>query len=182
MTFGGYDPPVADSRVAFTSGFEQGLNELFERHKELWDVVPEDAAEYGRRAAGAAVAPVLWAQAIGERHDTAAVTALLGVSRQALHKRSINGTILGVPGRGTTWFPVWQFDATLRDVRPVVGRIIGTFRDQLGTFDPLAVAAWATTPQPDDLDGSTPEDWIISGQNEDRVVEAARRAARALAQ
>jgi hypothetical protein len=67
-------------------------------------------------------------------------------------------------------------------VRPVVGRVIGTFRDQLGSFDPLAIAAWATTAQADDLDGSTPEDWIVAGRDEDRVVEAARRAARALAQ
>lgn len=173
---------MADSRRAFVEGFEQGLNQLFDRHKELWDVVPEDAVEYGRRAAGTAVAPVLWAKAIGERHDTTAVTSLLGISRQALHKRAMNGSILGVPGRGTTWFPVWQFDVGVRDVRPVVARIIGTFRDQLGTFDPLAVAAWATTPQPEDLDGSTPEDWILSGRGDDRVVEAARRAARALAQ
>ena len=173
---------MADSRTAFLEGFEQGLNQLFDRHKGLWDVVPEDAAEYGRRAASAAAAPVLWAHAIGERHDTTAVTELLGISRQALHKRATSGTIIGVPGRGTTWFPVWQFDVGARDVRPVVSRIIGTFRDQLGSFDPLAIAAWATTPQDDDLEGSTAENWIMSGLPEDRVVEAARRAARALAQ
>lgn len=173
---------MADSRRAFFEGFEQGLNQLFDRHKELWDVVPEDAIEYGRRAAGTAAAPVLWARAIGERYDTTAVTELLGISRQALHKRTTHGSILGIPGRGTTWFPVWQFDGTLRDVRAVVPRIIGTFREQLDTFDPLAIAAWATTSQPEDLDGSSPEDWILGGQSDDRVVEAARRAARALAQ
>lgn len=173
---------MADSRTAFDAGFEQGLSLLFDRYKELWDVVPEDAVEYGRRAAAAAVAPVLWAKAIGERYDTTAVTDLLGVSRQALHKRSTNGTILGVPGKGTTWFPTWQFDLAAREVRPVVARIIATFRDQLGTFDPLAIAAWATTRQDDDLDGSTPEDWVLTGRDEDQVVEAARRAASALAQ
>lgn len=173
---------MADSRTAFVEGFEHGLNLLFDRHKELLEILPDDAAEYGRRAAAAAAAPVLWAKAIGERHDTTAVTELLGISRQALHKRSMSGTILGVPGRGTTWFPAWQFDVGARQVRPVVARVVAVFRDQLGTFDPLAVAAWATTPQPDDLDGSTPEDWILSGLGDDRVVEAARRAARALAQ
>jgi len=168
--------------MAFSEGFETGLNQLFDRHKELWDVLPDDAVEYGRRAASSAVAPVLWAKAIGERYDTTAVTELLGVSRQALHKRVMSGTILGVPGRGTTWFPAWQFDQSLREVRPVMARIIGTFRDPLTTFDPLAIAAWATTPQEDDLDGTTPEDWIVAGNSQDRVVESARRAARALAQ
>lgn len=173
---------MADSRTAFLAGFEQGLDRFFDRHKELSDVLPEDALEYGMRAAAAAAAPVLWAQAIGERYDTTAVTAMLGVSRQGLHKRITNGTILGVPGRGTTWFPAWQFDLANRQVRPVVARVIATFRDQLGSFDPLAMAAWATTPQDEDLDGSAPEDWVLSGRGDDRLVEAARRAARALAQ
>ena len=90
--------------------------------------------------------------------------------------------MVGLPGRHTTWFPQWQFDHQASRVRPVVERVTSTFQARLGTLDPMPVASWATTPQHGDLGGDTPANWIETGGNAERVVQAAHRAAAQLAQ
>ena len=38
------------------------------------------------------------------------VCAMLGISCQALAKRRRTGSLLGLRGQRTTWFPAWQFN------------------------------------------------------------------------
>ncbi len=87
----------------------------------------------------------------------------------------MNGTALGLPGSGTTWFPVWQFDLGAHEVRPVVAEVIAAFRDELGPVESLVIASWATTDQPEL--GMAPEDWLTNGKDAAEVARIARRAA-----
>jgi hypothetical protein len=126
----------------------------------------------------------LWAvedcRHIGDRWDARRVTEFLDVSRQAVYKRVRTGSLLGLPGSGTTWFPVWQFDPDRRVVRRVVASIITQFRAADPDLDPLVIAAWVTAPHPQ-LDGASPADEIRRGGNDERVSLLAARAARGLA-
>lgn len=111
--------------------------------------------------------------------NTTTAGLLLGVSRQALHKSVAAGRLFGVPGRGTTWFPAWQFTADRR-VRPVVRAILAAFAAEDARVDPWAVLSWSGTAQPE-LDGARPADRIADGGPEGPVLTAAGQAARALA-
>lgn len=146
--------------------------------------VDDDQLEnLGRRAGRQITAALRWAAIVGEHLDTTQVTQLLGVSRQALAKRQQSGSLLGLPGEGTTRYPTWQFDQERGEVLPVVREIIGAFRDRLDHVDPLIVAAWATTPQVEDLpDGQTPAGWLRAHRDSALVRQAAERAAARLAQ
>ena len=119
---------------------------------------------------------------VGDRWDTSTTAEFLGVSRQALHDRVRRGTLLGAPGRGTTWFPTWQFDLGHRQVRPVVAQILHAFEEAFGDrADPLVIASWAQSPQTA-LDGLSPINWISSAErDDDAAVVAARRSAAKLA-
>jgi len=137
----------------------------------------EEAVRLGRRAAAQVLAAARWAQVVGDRLDTTQVAQLLGVTRQALAKRQLTGSLLGVPGDGTTWYPTWQFDSDEGRIRPEVRDVLGAFRDRLDDIDPLVVAAWATTPQDEDLAGETPAQWLRAGRDQDQLRRAAERAA-----
>lgn len=120
---------------------------------------------------------------LGEgRLDTSDTALLLGVTRQALHKRVRAGTILGVPGRGTTWFPAWQFGPD-RTTRPLIARVLSAFAaaDPDHRADPWNVLSWADTAQPE-LGGARPADAIADGDRDEQVLDAAEAAARDLAQ
>lgn len=140
-----------------------------------------EATRLGRAAAERVLASIRWTQIVGDQIDTTQATKILGVTRQALAKRQESGSILGIPGDGTTWYPTWQFDRVGATVRPEVREIIGAFRDQLGDVDTFVIAAWATTPQPEDLDDLTPARWLIEGRDSSRLRAAAERAAAGLA-
>ena len=114
---------------------------------------------------------------MGEKLNTTQVAELLGVSRQALAKRQISGSLLGLPGRGTTWYPAWQFDIETQSIRPEVSDLIAAFREHLSDTDPHTIASWASTPQDEDLDGHTPIQWLQSRLDSDQLVTAAHRAA-----
>ncbi len=141
----------------------------------------EEAARLGRRAAAQVLASARWSQVVGDRLDTTQVTQLLGVTRQALAKRQSTGSLLGLPGDGTTWYPTWQFDIDAARIRPEVRDLIGAFRDRIDDVDPLVVAAWVTTPQDEDLAGETPAQWLRAGRDADQLRRAAERAAGRLA-
>jgi hypothetical protein len=142
----------------------------------------DEATDLGSKAATDIVASLRWARVVGDRIDTSDVVALLGVTRQALEKRRRSGSVLGLPGRSTTWYPVWQFDLTERRIRPEVREVVGAFRDRLDDhFDPVTVAAWATTDQPEDLDGETPAAWLVRGGDRGRLVRSAEHTAARLA-
>jgi hypothetical protein len=172
---------MADALSSFVDGFSRRLSVLMDRHSDLlMQVQSDEAASLGADGADAAVAPLLWAAAVGERWDTATVVEFLGFTRQALHKRVVGGSILGLPGRGTTWFPVWQFDLANHRVLPEVADVIAAFRRGLESFDPLVVASWATTEQPEL--GMAPEGWLAAGKDPAEIVRMARRATAELSQ
>ncbi len=140
----------------------------------------DDVAEIGREAGVQAAAAAAWRQGVGEILDTKGVSDLLGISRQALDSRKRTGSVLALPGTGTSHYPTWQFDVDVDGarsiVRPITLRIVTTFREVLDDFSPYTIAAWATSPQPE-LDGRSPAEWIIGGGDDGPVVRAAQRAA-----
>lgn len=137
-----------------------------------------EAAEIGREAGAQAAAAAAWRRRVGDTLDTEEVTELLGVTRQALDSRKRTGSVLALPGAGTSHYPAWQFDveATTASVRPITLRIVTTFREALDEVSPFTIAAWATSPQPE-LDDRTPAEWIVRGGDDDAVVLAALRTA-----
>lgn len=165
-------------------GFQEGINDLAGSNADALEGVlsdnEDDLFRLGREAAAAALAPLLWAAAVGETWNTTRAAEFLKVTRQALYKRIQSGSILALPGRGTSEFPVWQFDPETRLVRHIVGSIVGAFRSADDQVSSLVIASWATTPNAR-LDGLSPAQWINDGRDENAVLTAARRAARGLA-
>ncbi len=168
---------MADAQAVLCESFLDQLNRLLARHPRLLDTTGEqEARELGRRAAEAALAPLIWGEAIGERWGTTDVAEFLGVSRQALHDRVKRGTLLGVPGRGTTWFPTWQFDLANRSSRPVVAALLQAFRSIDLPLAAVEIASWAQRPQAE-LEDLTPADWVAGGRPDGPVLDAARHTA-----
>jgi DNA-binding GntR family transcriptional regulator len=122
------------AREALVDGFRERLYDLPDRLMQ--PLLPGEATELGSRAAMAALAPRLWAGVVGDRLTTAELAQLLGVSRQALAKRVASGTLLGMPGKGTTVYPKWQFDsdADRIRVRPEVAAAFAAWVEELGTL------------------------------------------------
>jgi hypothetical protein len=163
------------------------LVEEFARHLNKWpdlaDLDEDETKRLATEAAEAVIGPLLLRQLLGEdRLDTHRVALALGISRQAVHKRLKNHLLLGVPGRGTTWFPAWQFEQHKPQVRPVVPQLLAAWAAAggEGVLDPQTVLVWAATPQPE-LEDQTPEEWVRLGKPDEPVLAAARAAARALA-
>lgn len=175
---------VGDALSSLEAGFAAGVSELLDEvpalDRALGQLSSEDAAEYGRKAARNSLAPLVWRALAGHALTTEQARELLGISRQALHKRVVKGTLLGLPGERTTLFPVWQFDAA-GQVRPAVVDALRVFRDRLGEeVDPRIVLAWATAPQPE-LKDESPAAWLEADRDPEPLVRAAERAAEALA-
>jgi len=150
---------------------------------DLAQLDADAAAQLVRDAVSYALGAARSRRLLGEdRLDTSDTALLLGVTRQALHKRVRAGTILGVPGRGTTWFPAWQFGPD-RTTRPVIARVLSAFAtaDPDHRADPWNVLSWADTAQPE-LNGARPADAIADGDRDDHVLDAAVAAAHDLAQ
>ena len=162
----------------------QGFTAELARHVDVDEHPPDVSAEelydLGRRAARMAIAPLVWGAQVGERWDVRGVTEFLEVSRQAVYKRLRSGSLLGLPGSGTTWFPVWQFDPEHHVVRHVVASVIGAFREADTEVDPLVIATWATS-KSSSLGSKTPAELMAAGRQDESVVLAAARAARGLA-
>lgn len=173
---------MADTVSLLEQGFLDGVAALLERVPELEDVLgeasPDEVRAHGYDAAQRALAPLVWRAVTGEALTTEQVRHLLGVSRQALHKRIAAGSLIGVPFDRTTLFPTWQFDGD--GIRAIVSAIVDTFRREVGEdVDPRMIASWATTPQPE-LDDETPAEFLRHHRDDVAVVRAAERAAAAL--
>ena len=177
---------MADS-MALEKGFAGEIGQILATNEHgladvLYKEVPdEDAIELGRRAARYALAPLLWRVAAGDVLNTSEVTELLDVSRQALAKRVRHRSLLAIAGRGMTYFPVWQFDLDRHEVRPIVKDVLQIFLETLGDVDPLMVVSWSRSPQYEELDGLTPQEWIEKGGADDALKLSAKRAASSLA-
>jgi len=176
----------AEIRNELISGFRTQLA-LYPDH--LLETVGLDRArEYGQRAARAAIAPAVWSVVAEDRWDTSEAVAHLGVTRQALAKRVANGTMIGLPGRGTTHYPVWQFDLNTDPprMRPAVAAALTAWSEVADGIDPFAVVAWARTSQPE-LGGASPIVLLQKDENvvpdlADRLVFSARVTASRLSQ
>jgi len=159
------------------------LERLSPARREFDEMGADEARDLGTRAAEEAIASARWSRLVGDRIDTSEAAELLGVTRQALSKRQASGSLLGLPGRGTTWYPTWQLDIEKKEIRPEVRHIIGAFRDSLGEgADPFLIASWASTAQHEDLDGLSPAEWLAQGNGPEDLRQAAQRTAQRLAQ
>lgn len=167
--------------TAATAVTDSFVEQLIAESDLLGKLETEEATRLGRRAASQVVASARWAQVVGDRLSTTQVARLLGVSRQALAKRQATGSLIGLTGDGTSWYPTWQFDIDRARIRPEVRDIIGAFRDRLDDVEPLVVATWATTQQEEDLAGETPAQWLGAGRDPEQLRRAAERAAARLA-
>lgn len=171
-----------DTRAALDEGIQRELHS----DKRYWQLIdelsPDEALDLGREAARAAIAPLLLRKMLGDdRFDTTDAALMLQVTRQSLHKRAKAGRLLGLPGRGTTWYPAWQFDVDHRVVRPSAQAVFAAWVDVLGTdFDRSTLLAWANSPQPELYD-NRPASWILENADSSALVDSARRAARSLA-
>jgi hypothetical protein len=159
-------------------GFKEGLSEL--PHELVVNLSPDDARAVGRRAARSSVAALIWATKLGEMLTTTEVVSRLQITRQALAKRLAAGTILGIVGRNTTHYPVWQFDPVDPEVRPEVRDIFKIFMAELGSLDAQTVSSWMMTPS-QDLHGVCPHDWLLKRGDPQTVYDAAKRVALRLA-
>lgn len=96
-------------------------------------------------------------------------TLMRGVSRQAVHKRANEGSLLAVPGPSNrNVYPVVQFST---DGMPVDG--LKEVREALGTRSPWMLLNFLIHAEPR-LDGMKPIDLLKAGKL-DAVLEAARR-------
>lgn len=168
---------MADVRGQILEAFEAQLEVELDRDKALWEVADDVAAQLGRDAARWAAASVTWRKVAGDCIETADVTRMLDITRQAVAKRVKGGTLLGVPGRRTTLFPAWQFDEERRDIRPDVKYVLQLFRVEGGVDDPYLIIGWADTPQ-EELENLSPRQWIEQAKDDGPLKLAAERAAR----
>jgi hypothetical protein len=67
---------------------------------------------------------------------------------------------------------VWQSDLVAHEVRSVVAEIIAALRDELGAVDPLVLASWVTTAQPELA--MSPEEWLAAGKERTEITGIAR--------
>jgi hypothetical protein len=112
-------------------------------------------------------------EASGGAFDLAEVQKLLhGISRQAVHTRVKDGSLLAVPGPSNrAVYPVLQFQD---DGSPVAG--LKEVKQALGTASPWMLLNFLANKQ-SPLDGRKPIDLLKAGKLE-RVVEAARSLGR----
>lgn len=167
---------LSAAEVAAVAAFADGWREGRGQDLDCDDF--EENVRIGRQAGEQAAVAAKWRQRVGATLETQDVTALLGLSRQALDSRKRTGSVLALPGSGTSHYPSWQFDTETRppSVRPITLHIVTTFREAVEDLSLYVVAAWATSPQPE-LDDRTPADWIVAGGDDEPVVLAAQRAA-----
>lgn len=160
-------------RPAATQIFISGVAEALDHDTTmLTGLTNEQIRMAGLEAGRDALARLRWAAAVGDRLDTKTVVEMLGRSRQALNERAKRGTLLGLPGKGTTWFPSWQFADG--EVRAGVSEILTTLGEVLQS--PLSIASWAQTPQAE-LDGSSAAEWLSADRPAKAVLEVAQRTA-----
>lgn len=169
---------MSDSIEYLIEGFIEGVRTI--PHDVSVNLDPLQARQMGLDAAYAALAPMIWAEKVGETLDTTEATRLLKVSRQALAKRVAAGTLLGLPGRGTTHYPTWQFDFENGSLRPEAREIFEIFVTELGKLDAYALSVWMNSPSTS-FGGIAPCEWIEKKRDPRPVLDAVRRVAGRLA-
>ncbi|MGE5282822.1 MAG: hypothetical protein ACM3N0_10960 [Chloroflexota bacterium] len=139
----------------------------------------DDAEVLGRRAAMVVLAGGAWERALGELLTSAEARVLLGgVSREALRKRVVSGSVIALrDDAGLVRYPRWQFDAASGAPFGVVKKLNKIFGD--AGLDAWTLAAFATAPQPE-LGDQAPVD-AFADENPEPLLTAARRAVAELA-
>ncbi|MFJ3301416.1 hypothetical protein [Streptomyces bacillaris] len=169
---------MSDRMDRLIEGFREAVTHLPELTEELPDDV--DAYDVGYEAGRAALAPIAWARAVGDRIQTAELTEMLDLSRQALQKRVRSHTLIGLPGKRTTHYPRWQFDFARGEILPATERVLRIFR-ATGEFDPYMIAAWMNEPCTE-LGEERPADLLEDEGRVGKVFEQARTVAKRWAQ
>lgn len=111
------------------------------------------------------------ADLVGPCYDTAGMRTLLGTTRQAIHDRTMRGTLLGVQTAEGQWvYPTFQFDGARprEDLAEVMRALRGGPR--------WSVAVWLRTPGAE-LDHLSPEQWLAKGGDPARVLSLAQQVA-----
>lgn len=130
-------------------------------------------SELGERAALLAVAGQVWRRHLGPLLTSGDLQKLGGRSRQAVHELVARRRLLALPSRGGNLFPAFQVDRRGRP-RPGLAEVLAAFEG--AAESPYTVASWFETPQPL-LDERTPAEWLVAGDDPQRLLGAARRAA-----
>ena len=130
-------------------------------------------SELGERAALLAVAGQVWRRHLGPLLTSGDLQKLGGRSRQAVHELVARRRLLALPSRGGNLFPPFQVDRRGRP-RPGLAEVLAAFEGAVES--PYTVASWFETPQPL-LDERTPAEWLVAGDDPERLLQAARRAA-----
>lgn len=167
---------MSKAAAAAARAFEQALEELEQQENAP---VLGDPVALGRRAALLATAEAVWGRQLGPLLDVEQVKAVLAVgSRQAVSDLARRGRLLALDATGgRKLYPAFQFGLDGRPY-PELAQLLAGFRDAVET--PYTVASWLVSPQ-DLLEGETPAAWMRSRRDPERLLEAGRRAAAALA-
>jgi hypothetical protein len=136
----------------------------------------DDAEALGRRAAMVVLAGGAWERALGDLLTSAEARVLLGgISREALRKRVLNGSVLALrDDADLIRYPRWQVDTAS-------GAPFGAIRQLNEIFgaaglDPWTLAAFATAPQPE-LEDRTPVDALADADLQPLLLAARRTVA-----
>ncbi len=134
----------------------------------------DDAEMLGRRAAMVVLAGGAWERALGELLTSAEARVLLGgVSREALRKRVLSGSLIALRDNADLIrYPRWQFDAANSTPFRAVKKLNEIFGE--AGLDPWSLAAFATAPQPE-LGNRAPVD-AFADTDLDPLLLSARRA------
>lgn len=166
--------PVVKAVEAAATGLDVGAE----------DVLAALLAQFGL-AADIPTEPAsdLLARQLGPFLSGGAVQKRAGISRQALHGRRTRWAIVGVPTDDHTdpiVYPARQFaEITTATVWPGVRHVAKLLT--AGIDDPLTIAVWLDSANPD-LDGHTAYEWLAAGGDLERAAASARRDARRLNQ
>lgn len=135
-----------------------------------------DAEVLGRRAAMVVLAGGAWERALGELLTSAEARVLLGgVSREALRKRVVSGSVIALrDDAGLVRYPRWQFDAPSGTPFSAIKKLNEIFDD--AGLDAWTLASFATTPQPE-LGDRTPVDAFADADIEPLLLSAHRTVA-----
>jgi hypothetical protein len=140
---------------------------------------PEEQERLGRRAALLATSEITWHEHLGPLYGWSDVAAVLGTvtTRQGVNDLARRRRLLALPtSSGKVLYPAFQF----RGARTIAG-----LHDLLVELDaygasPWTQASWFVTAQ-DELDGQSPASYLSRHPCDERVLDAARRAAARLA-
>jgi hypothetical protein len=135
-----------------------------------------DAEKLGRQAAMVVLAGGAWERALGELLTSAEARILLGgISREALRKRVLSGSVLALrDDADLIRYPRWQFDTANSAPFGAVKKLNEIFGE--AGLDPWTLAAFATAPQPE-LEDRAPVDAFGDADFEPLLLAARRTVA-----